>query len=254
MSDFRSAAFQHVCCCQRILPVLFDVSFQDCFRSTDPFFVASARLGRRQDVYVSFIFGAAPVAFPTSGSRPGTATVAFTTFPTLATDEPLLAVVRTFSVLVVVASSILVVSSTVKAFLLPTQDVASVSTRSGCKRSRDDEHSWSVERFRSGKEILCTHFEILLLYEFGAPLFQGIARGRHETNTFNGPPPGASAVSTPRIEVSLYMSRFQSWLDGRHFVSIALNGACPHVMIRNSRRNTTVGTRARLTTICNWRS
>lgn len=54
-------------------------------------------------------------------------------------------------------------------------------------------------------------------------------------------PPAAFTVFRSRMRVSVYMFRFRNCFDGRRFLNMARKGACPHVLIHNSRHKTVVG-------------
>lgn len=142
-----------------------------------------------------------PAASSTPGDSPYSATGAVSTLPFLSPELPLHAVSRSFSAQCIVPASVQATSS-------PTRAVAPVSMRSDCMRFRDEEHLLPVKRFRSGEELFSTRLETCLLCELAAPTVQGVACGGRETNTVAALTPSESTVSTPWMEVSVYVSRF----------------------------------------------
>lgn len=107
-------------------------------------------------------------------------------------------------------------------------------TRSGRKRSRNDKRSSRAKRFCSGEELLYTGLDITPFCELTVPPAQRVHRGERETKKVAALPLAASTVSTARMEVSVYMSRFWYWLDGRRFRNISQEGARPHILFQNS--------------------
>lgn len=167
-------------------------------------------------------------------------TASVSTSSSSTTKVPAHAVLRTFSAQAIVISPIQAVFLLIETVLLSTSTVASVSTRSGCKRSRDDKYYLPAKRFTNGG-VFCVRAWELLYFENFVPSVQCNASGGRETSTVSVQPPAASTVSTPRMKVLVYMSRFRNWCDGCQFFSLALEGARPYVMIQTSCHDKTVG-------------
>lgn len=130
-----------------------------------------------------------------------------------------------------------------------------MSTRSDRKRSCNDKLSSPIERFCSGEKLFRTRLEVLLHCKLDLLPFEGVARGGCENSTASALPPSPCTVSPPRMEVLVNMFCFQYGLDGRRFLSMALDEARPHVMIQNSCLHKAVGACVHRTAMwdrCNW--
>lgn len=151
--------------------MLFPYFLQDCFRSTFPFFVASAVVEMVSPPY-SFS-QAAPTVFPMSEGNPVAVAgnVAFSTFP------------------------------------LSTRAEDSVSARSGKKCSRDDDRSSLAIRFCSGEELLRTRMKMSPIRGLPTPPMHGTARGGYQSNTATTFPLAAFTISSSGMLVSVYIVR-----------------------------------------------
>lgn len=159
----------------------------------------------------------------------------------MATELPSQADVGMLSAQVFIALSVQDLSSPVRSVFSSIRDFASVSTRPGCKRSHDDESSSPVKLSCTGERLLCTRLEISLVCELPALPVQKAVREGRETNVDAALPSSASTISAARMEVSVFISRFPHWLDGRRFLNIALKGALSHVMNQTCRCDSSVG-------------
>lgn len=124
---------------------------------------------------------------------------------------------------------------------MPNWNLASVFRCSDRKRSCHDERLLPTKRFCSDEELLRTRLEIPLLRELAASSIQRDTPDGRNTSTVAAFPSAMSIVSIPRKELSVYMSRFRFWLDGRRLRNMARKGARPHVLIPYSCRDTAVG-------------
>lgn len=81
--------------------------------------------------------------------------------------------------------------------------------------------------FDVGRSLCGKAWRFFLVCKMAAPFVQVAASCGRKPNTVPALPPAASIVYSPRTEVFVYMSRFRHWLDGRHFLSLATEGARP---------------------------
>lgn len=176
-----------------------------------------------------------------SGDKPVAAVLAVSTSLALAIELPSQVFVGTSSAQAIDALPIQAVFSPIRSILSPTRAVSSVSSRSGCKQSGDDESSLPAERFCCREELLRTRMEISPFCKLTSSPVQKAARGGHETNTVTALSLAAVTVSSAKMEVSVYMSRFPHWLKARRFLSTALEDECTHVLIQKSYRNMAFG-------------
>lgn len=132
-----------------------------------------------------------------------------------------------FSAPSLVSSPIQAVSSFNKAIFSPRRVVAFWFTCSVCKLFSNDERLLPAKWFCNGEKLWRTLLKVSPLWELAAPPIQGAARGGRETNTVAVLPPAASTVSTPTMEISVYISRFQYWLYGLRFLSMVMKGVRP---------------------------
>lgn len=147
---------------------------------------------------------AAPVAFPTSGSDPIVATAAFFYSSALATRLPPQATAETSSAPAVVA--------------LTTRAMASVSTDSGCKRSRDEVRFLRAYRVCNGGKLLQTRLEIRPIGDLADPPVDGATRNEQETAMIAALYPASSPASALKMVVPICMSCFRYWQDGSRFL------------------------------------
>lgn len=67
--------------------------------------------------------------------------------------------------------------------------------------------------------------------DLAAPPVHGAACGGCVTSTVTNVPLVAFTVPTPKMEVLEYLSCFRYWLNDRRFLSMALKGVRPNVLI-----------------------
>lgn len=149
-----------------------------------------------------------------TGCSPVAATAAVSTSPTLATELHSQEVTGTSSAHAITASSTRAITSAVQAVSSPTRIVASVSTLSIRKYSRDDKRFTLPEEFCSSKKIFCTRHKTPPNCILVAPPIQGAVCSGRNTYRVATLPPAGSIIYTLSMQVLLYISFFLYWLGG----------------------------------------